>query len=92
LKAIRNGGRQGGTNGCTRRIQGATTIVSEPARAVSARIRADSEDENVYSTTVVELLNGACEVEFSDDEGTTYAEVALAPHELLVLKYRPTRA
>lgn len=42
--------------------------------------------------TVVELLNGACEVEFSDDEGTTYAEVALVPHELLVLKYRPTRA
>jgi len=27
--------------------------------------------------TVVELLDGAYEVEFSDDEGKTYAELAL---------------
>lgn len=29
--------------------------------------------------TVVELLDGAYEVEFSDDDGKTYAELALAP-------------
>ena len=42
--------------------------------------------------TVVEFLDGACEVEFSDDEGTTYAEIALPPDQLLVLHHRPQRA
>src|SRR5438445_802346 len=42
--------------------------------------------------TVVEVLDGAYEVEFSDDEGKTYAELALAPDELLVLHHRPERA
>ena len=42
--------------------------------------------------TVVELLDGACEVEFSDDEGKTYAELALALEQLLVLHHRPQRA
>jgi hypothetical protein len=42
--------------------------------------------------TVVELLSGAYEVEFSDDEGRTYAELALEPHQLLVLHHRPQRA
>ncbi|MDN5851182.1 MAG: DUF4926 domain-containing protein [Nitrococcus sp.] len=42
--------------------------------------------------TVVELLDGAYEVEFSDDEGRTYAELALEPRQLLVLHHRPQRA
>ena len=42
--------------------------------------------------TVVELLNTACEVEFSDDEGKTYAELALPPDQLLVLHHCPQRA
>jgi len=42
--------------------------------------------------TVVELLNGAFEVEFSDDDGRTYAELALAPDQLLILHHRPLRA
>jgi Domain of unknown function (DUF4926) len=42
--------------------------------------------------TVVELLGGACEVEFSDDDGRTYAQAALAPEQLLVLHHRPTQA
>ena len=42
--------------------------------------------------TVVALLDGAYEVEFSDDEGETYAELALAPDQLLVLHPRPQRA
>jgi hypothetical protein len=42
--------------------------------------------------TVVELLDGAYEVEFSDDEGKTCAELALAPDQLLVLHHRPYQA
>ncbi len=42
--------------------------------------------------TVVELLDGAYEVEFSDDEGRTYAELALTPDQLLTLHHRPQRA
>lgn len=42
--------------------------------------------------TVVELLDGAYEVEFSDDEGKTYAELAISADQLLVLHHRPGRA
>ena len=42
--------------------------------------------------TVVELLDGAYEVEFSDDEGKTYAALALPSDQLLVLHHRPLRA
>ncbi|MEO8681207.1 MAG: DUF4926 domain-containing protein [Vicinamibacterales bacterium] len=42
--------------------------------------------------TIVELLDGAYEVEFSDDKGKAYAELALEPDQLLVLHHRPQRA
>lgn len=42
--------------------------------------------------TIVELLDGAYEVEFSDDQGKTYAELALRADQLLVLHHRPQRA
>jgi len=42
--------------------------------------------------TVVELLDGAYEVEFSDDEGKTYAELTLQSDQLLILHHRPLRA
>jgi hypothetical protein len=42
--------------------------------------------------TVVETLDGAYEVEFSDDQGRTYAELALRPEQLLVLHHQPQRA
>jgi hypothetical protein len=43
--------------------------------------------------TVVELLeHGIFEVEFSDDEGRTYASVALKADQLLVLRYEPVEA
>ena len=42
--------------------------------------------------TVVELLDGAYEVEFSDDEGKTYAELAIRRDQLLVLHHRPQQA
>lgn len=40
----------------------------------------------------MELLDGAYEVEFSDDEVKAYVELALEPDQLLVLHHRPQRA
>jgi Domain of unknown function (DUF4926) len=43
--------------------------------------------------TVVESLGpGVFEVEFSDDAGRTYAQVALTDDQLMVLRYAPERA
>ena len=42
--------------------------------------------------TVVELYDGAYEVEFSDDQGKTYAMLALKPEQILVLHHRPQAA
>jgi Domain of unknown function (DUF4926) len=42
--------------------------------------------------TIVEILDGAYEVEFSDDEGRTYAELALPSDQLLILHHRPQQA
>ena len=43
--------------------------------------------------TVVESLeDGVFEVEFSDDEGRTYATVALKESELISLHYNPVAA
>ena len=44
-------------------------------------------------TVVEELdLDGAYEVEFSDDDGKTYAELALGQDDLLVLHHQPPQA
>ncbi|HEY8665480.1 MAG TPA: DUF4926 domain-containing protein [Tepidisphaeraceae bacterium] len=43
-------------------------------------------------TVVEELLPGVFEVEFSDEEGRTYAQLALRENQLLVLHYRPQEA
>jgi hypothetical protein len=43
--------------------------------------------------TVIEILApGVFEVEFSDDEGRTYASTSLEADQLLTLRYEPTRA
>ena len=43
--------------------------------------------------TVVEILgDGVFEVDFSDDEGTTYATLALREEDLIVLHYSPVAA
>ncbi len=42
--------------------------------------------------TVVEILApGVFEVEFSDDEGRTYAMVALRAEQLMALHYKPSK-
>jgi len=43
-------------------------------------------------TIVEKLANGVYEVEFSDDEGRTYASLALRPDQVMVLHYKPVRA
>jgi hypothetical protein len=43
--------------------------------------------------TIVEFLApGIFEVEFSEDEGRTYAQLAIPEHQLLVLHYQPQQA
>ena len=43
--------------------------------------------------TVVEILaSGVFEVEFSDDQGCTYAELAISSNQLMVLHYQPQQA
>jgi hypothetical protein len=43
--------------------------------------------------TVVETLSpGVFEVEFSDDQGRAYAQLALKENQLLVLHYQPQQA
>ncbi len=43
--------------------------------------------------TVVEILSpGIFEVEFSDDRGRTYAQLAIRDSQLLVLHYQPQQA
>ncbi len=43
-------------------------------------------------TVVEQLADDTFEVEFSDDEGRTYAELAAAAKSLLVLHHRPVVA
>lgn len=43
-------------------------------------------------TVVENLAPGVFEVEFSDDQGRTYAQVALKVNQLLVLHYQPQQA
>jgi hypothetical protein len=43
--------------------------------------------------TVVEMLSpGVFEVEFADEDGHTYAELAVPESQLMVLRYRPQQA
>jgi hypothetical protein len=43
-------------------------------------------------TVVESLATGVFEVEFSDDQGRTYAQLALRDNQLLVLHYQPQQA
>ena len=43
-------------------------------------------------TTVEIVTPGVYEVEFSDDQGRTYAQLALPEDQLMVLHYQPEQA
>ena len=59
-------------------------------------LTADLADEGLAQGqvgTVAEILApGVVEVEFSDDRGRTYAELAVKEDQLIVLHYEPVRA
>jgi Domain of unknown function (DUF4926) len=59
-------------------------------------ITADLPERGLYRGqvgTVVEVLApGVFEVEFSDDEGRTYASISLKADQLLALRYEPSGA
>lgn len=59
-------------------------------------ITGDLPERGIYRGqvgTVVEVLApGVFEVEFSDDEGHTYASTSLKADQLLALRYEPSRA
>ncbi len=43
--------------------------------------------------TIIELHSrGEFEVEFSDDEGKTYAQLSLSEHQLIVLHHAPAKS
>lgn len=43
-------------------------------------------------TVVENLAPGVFEIEFSDDEGQSYAQLALRENQLMVLHYQPQQA
>ena len=43
-------------------------------------------------TVVEQLADDVYEVEFSDDDGRTYASLPLRPDQVLVLHYKPVKA
>jgi hypothetical protein len=43
-------------------------------------------------TVVGTLAPGVFEVEFSDGQGRTYAQLTIPEHQLLVLRYQPQQA
>jgi hypothetical protein len=59
-------------------------------------LTADLPDRSLFRGqvgTVVETLSpGVFEVEFSDDQGHSYAQLALRGSQLMVLHYQPQRA
>ena len=56
----------------------------------------DKPDERLISgqvgTVVEDLAPGVYEVEFSDDEGRTYASLPLKAEQLILLHFRPVKA
>jgi hypothetical protein len=56
----------------------------------------DRPEEGLYrgqvGTVVEQFKNDMFEVEFSDDEGQTYAVLTLPAHQLMVLHYHLIRA
>jgi len=56
----------------------------------------DIEERGLYrgqvGTVVEALAPGVFEVEFSDDQGHTYAMAAVRPDQVMVLRYEPVTA
>ena len=68
------------------------TIQILDAVALTADLPAKGLLRGQVGTVVETLAPGVFEVEFSDDHGRTYAQVALGANQLLVLHYQPQQA
>ena len=71
-----------------------TTLVTKESAVVDVVALMDNlPDQNLaqgqVGTVVERLAPGVYEVEFCDDDGQTYAELALRAEQLLVLHYAP---
>ncbi|MEO8927251.1 MAG: DUF4926 domain-containing protein [Caulobacteraceae bacterium] len=60
--------------------------------ALTADLPAKSLLRGQVGTVVETLAPGVLEVEFRDDQGRAYAQLALGESRLLVLRYEPQRA
>ena len=74
-----------------------STAATRPVRALEVvALMVDLPEHGLFRGhvgTVVEPLRGnVFEVEFSDDDGKTYAMVPVPANQLLVLHHRPVRA
>lgn len=69
--------------------------INEPRLLDAVALLSEVSEHNLVRGqvgVVVELLDGAYEVEFSDDDRKTYAELAIESDQLLVLHHQPQRA
>ncbi len=60
--------------------------------ALTRGIRTRKLRRGQVGTVVERLAPGVLEVEFCDDEGRTYATLAVPADQLMVLRYNPARA
>ncbi len=68
------------------------TIQILDAVALTADLPAKGLLRGQVGTVVEVLAPGVFEIEFSDDQGRTYAQLALGENQLLVLHYQPQQA
>ncbi len=60
--------------------------------ALTTDVPAMGLERGQVGTVVETLAPGIFEIEFSDDDGHTYAELALDESQLMVLRYAPQSA
>jgi len=60
--------------------------------ALTADLPSNGLSRGQVGVVVESLAPGAFEVEFCDDEGRAYAQIALKDSQLLVLHYQPRQA
>ena len=69
----------------------AQTIELFDVVALTNDLPAENLPRGQVGTVVERLGDGSFEVEFSDDQGRTYAQAALPADRLIVLRYKPNR-
>ncbi|HEX4794958.1 MAG TPA: DUF4926 domain-containing protein [Humisphaera sp.] len=60
--------------------------------ALSRPLEKQGLDRGLVGTVVEQLADHVFEVEFSDEDGRTYATAAVPADQLIVLRYKPVQA